>query len=371
VRHTPLPSVGFGSSGARVTLDLAPIADIPADQVDPVTWVPFKITRHDRIATAGSCFAQHIARRLRESGYTFYVTEPAHAISRPDDATEFNYGVFTARYGNIYTPRQLRQLFDRAYGRFRPSEDVWHGKDGQLIDPFRPQIQPGGFDTLAEYQADRARHLARVRMAFENLDVFVFTLGLTEAWRNRADGAVYPLCPGVAGGTFDPARYEFHNFGYDEIRDDLRGFIGDLRWVNPKARVVLTVSPVPLVATATCEHVLTATTYSKAALRVAAEEIVTQVPDVAYFPSYEIITGVASRGQYYAEDLRSIEEAGVSHVMRVFFQHYVHGPSPVHRLSPTVSLAPAAPAPPPADRHTAMMERLVKLNCDEVSLDIR
>ena len=33
--------------------------------------------------------------------------------------------------------------------------------------------------------------------AFRDLDVFVFTLGLTEAWVAKADGAVFPLAPGV------------------------------------------------------------------------------------------------------------------------------------------------------------------------------
>jgi hypothetical protein len=47
---------------------------------------------------------------------------------------------------------------------------------------------------------------------FETLDVLVFTFGLTESWRNRADGAIFPLAPGVAGGEFHGDRYEFVNF---------------------------------------------------------------------------------------------------------------------------------------------------------------
>jgi hypothetical protein len=47
---------------------------------------------------------------------------------------------------------------------------------------------------------------------FEKLDVFTFTLGLTEAWRNRNDGAVFPLPPGVSGGEMNDQRYEFINF---------------------------------------------------------------------------------------------------------------------------------------------------------------
>ena len=47
--------------------------------------------------------------------------------------------------------------------------------------------------------------------------------------------------------------------------------------MNPKARLVLTVSPVPLAATASGSHVLPATIYSKSVLRAAAQESVTAI----------------------------------------------------------------------------------------------
>ncbi len=324
-------------------------------QVEPTAHRPFQIGRADRVATGGSCFAQHIARHLQKSGYNYYVTEPAHPIVSPEIASEFNYGTFTARYGNIYTARQLTQLFARAYGTFTPDDDHWTDRHGAFVDPFRPQIQPGGYDTLAELHRDRAKHLGAVREAFENLDVFVFTLGLTEAWVSTTDGAVLPLCPGVAGGTYDPARYHFHNFTLAETHDDTLAFIDQLRSVNPRARVILTVSPVPLIATAGGQHVLVATTYSKSVLRVCCEQVAAARADVAYFPSYEIITASFSRGRYFAEDLRSVTEAGVSHVMRVFLGQYTSG----------VAVAPVAMT----DRHVQEMAELVAVNCDEEILE--
>lgn len=336
------------------------VARPAAEDVDPVGPLPFGLSREDAVMTAGSCFAQHIARYLRASGFNALLTEPPHPIVHPDDAAEWNYGTYTARYGNIYVPRQLVQLFQRAYGTFQPSEDVWPGEGDSLIDPFRPQIQPGGFASRAEYDADRAQHFAAVRRAFEGLDVLVFTLGLTESWVSRADGAVYPLCPGVAGGTFDPARHAFHNFTVDEIVADLREFLALLRGVNPGARVILTVSPVPLMATATDAHVLSATSYSKSVLRVACEMLATTEENLCYFPSYEVITGPQSRGRYFADDLRSIREEGVAQVMRLFFRHFA---------GQDLVVDTAAPAPAP-DAHTAKMQHLVQVNCDEEALDV-
>jgi len=296
------------------------MAAVPPDKVDPVSGFPFRIGAADQVVTAGSCFAQHIARALRQAGFSPLVTETAHPVLSAGVAETYGYGVYSARYGNIYTARQLRQLIQRAYGRFTPAEDVWV-QDGRWFDPFRPAIQPGGFATEAEYRASRAAHFAAVREALARLDVLVFTLGLTEAWESRLDGAVFPLCPGTVAGAFDPARHALRDFSVDEVVADLTAAITDLRAINPGARVILTVSPVPLAATAHDMHVLTATTHAKAVLRVAAG-IVSRMDRVAYFPSYEIVTGPHARG-YVEPDLRSVSAAGVDHVMRVFFRHCV------------------------------------------------
>lgn len=297
------------------------VAGVPFSQVDPVASFPWTIKSSDKVATAGSCFAQHIARHLKKNGFDYYVVENGHSIGDKEQKEKFNYGTFSARYGNIYTTRQLVQLFKRAYDGFVPSEGYWVNDEGRFVDPFRPNIEPRGFATPEELIADQRQHLRKVREMFETLDIFVFTLGLTEAWVSKADGAVFPVCPGVAGGVFDNDKFEFVNFGVNDVISDLDEFLHLLREVNPSARVIVTVSPVPLIATAENRHVLVSTTYSKSALRVACEEAANKYDFVEYFPSYEIITGAFNRGSYFADDLRSVTEDGVSHVMRLFLAH--------------------------------------------------
>lgn len=328
-------------------------------EIDPVVAFPFKISRQHKVVTAGSCFAQHISRYLKESGYCFLQTEQAHPVLSPEVAEKYSYGVFSARYGNIYTSRQLLQLMKRVYGEFDPADDIWRSGD-RFIDPFRPNIQPHGFATIEEFKADRTQHLAAVRRAFEDLDVFVFTLGLTECWASRLDGSVYPLCPGVAGGQFDPKEHEFLNLSVNDVVTDMTEFISRLSAINSRAKIILTVSPVPLIATAEDRHVLVATTYSKSVLRVAAETMSRQFENVAYFPSFEVITGQFNRGTYYADDLRSITEDGVRHVMSLFFRHACVDPAGLP-FEPTRSR--------PDDVTLREAERLVEVLCDEELID--
>lgn len=88
-------------------------------QIDPVTRSKI-IAPQDRVATMGSCFAQHLAKHISKSGLNYFVAEEAPNDMSEQMATDKNYGVFSARYGNIYTVRQAVQLFDRAFGKFRP-----------------------------------------------------------------------------------------------------------------------------------------------------------------------------------------------------------------------------------------------------------
>ncbi|MCF3945669.1 GSCFA domain-containing protein [Acidiphilium sp. AL] len=330
--------------------------------VDPVVRGKFKLGKNHKIATAGSCFAQHIARYLQIAGYNYFVVERPHPAFAGWFTDDYNYGTFSARFGNLYTSRQLLQLLERAYQLFCPFEDVWTNESGRFVDPFRPQIQPGGFSSIKELQLDRKQHFSAVRTMVEELDVFVFTLGLTEAWVGRDDGAVLPLCPGVAGGIFDGAKYEYRNFSVSDVTSDLRNAIDFIQDRNPRARFILTVSPVPLVATMEDRSVLVSTAYSKAVLRVAADVVANESDSIAYFPSFEIITGQHAGNTYFEPDLRSIRPDGVAHVMGLFAKHYLDdGENSDEKPDSAIDEQMA--------NHRQRMTDLAKLICEEESLN--
>lgn len=282
---------------------------------------PFRLGRQDRIATAGSCFAQHIGRHLRESGAGYMDMEPRPDFVPEADARRFGFDVYSCRYGNVYTTRQLLQLAQEALAGRKPADFLWQ-RDGRWFDALRPGVDPVGYDTPEQVSQLRERHLQAVARMFRQLDVFVFTLGLTEAWESTVDGTVYPTAAGTIVGSHDPAKYRFCNFRYPDIADDLRQFRALLRSVNPKARMILTVSPVPLNATASGEHVLVASSRSKAVLRAVAGDFVADEPDALYFPSYEIISSHPARGMFFEPDLRNVNDCGVRLVMRHFFRFF-------------------------------------------------
>lgn len=303
-----------------------------------------------KIATLGSCFAQHLSSYVAQSGLTYFVSEAAPSGLNDAEARVRGYGVFSARYGNVYSVRQALQLFQRAFGQFQPEDDVWE-RDGRFIDAFRPRIEPQGFDSAEAVRAEAVRHLACVERVFKEADWLIFTLGLTEHWRSTIDGAVYPLAPGVAGGKFDPARHAFANATVSECASDLAALIEGAAKINPKLKILLTVSPVALMATYEPRHVLASTVCSKSILRAAADETERRFKNVIYFPSYEIVTSPAAEGRYYADDLRQVNCLGVDHVMRVFAKHFI---------------APAADKKAPGQPY--ILPRSADVVCDEEEL---
>jgi len=333
------------------------VAERSIQDLDPHLPSTLLFTRETRIASAGSCFAQHISRALQSRGYNYFLTEQAPGFLTPEQKEQHSFGVFSARYGNIYTTMQLLQLVRRAFGDIEPVDQFWTDSKGRVFDLLRPRIAPQGFASMMEAIADAKQHLKAVRKLIETTDVFIFTLGLTECWVSKADNTVYPTCPGCgSAGEYDSSKYEFRNLSVAETMGYLGEAVDLMVAANPNIHIILTVSPVPLVATMEPRHVLQATTYSKSVLRVAAEEVVRRCSNVHYFASYEIITGARTAGAYIGKDGRTITPDGVARAMDVFFAHFTDEGS---NRSDQVASQPAAPQ---VTSHGSAEPRIV---CDE------
>jgi hypothetical protein len=286
------------------------VADVP----DRRTIVPqgpakFTLAREARVASAGSCFAARVGERLRAVGLNYLVVE---AGAEP----------LSARYGDIYTALQLAQLLDRALGRFEPVERAWLTPSGALIDPFRPRAAPDGYATLEALEADRRAHLDAVRRMFLDLDVFIFTLGLTEVWTDVRDGAAFPSCPGRGRGYFDPDRYAWRNLGVAETSEQLERFLATLHEINPAAKVLFTVSPVHNAATMQPTHVVRASLECKATLKIAAETVARRHAFADYYASYDLVMQNVGGEPFFAADGRHVTDATADVVTRGFITHY-------------------------------------------------
>ncbi len=248
-----------------------------------------------------------------------------------------------------------------------PAEPDWIDGAGRARDPFRPAIEPDGFADAAELARDRDGHLKQVATLLDNTDLFVFTLGLTEAWECVAHDVVLPTCPGTVGGTFDAASYRFKNFSFLETLTDMNRFIEIARARNPAMKFLFTVSPVPLTATASDQHVLVATMQSKSILRAVVAELYDSHDCVDYFPSYELVAAHPMRAMSYMPNLRNVASEGVARVMDVFFGS-IGGDEGADEAPGKTQCAAMTPRPAPgaAPKAAAQDDDLV---CEEALLE--
>jgi hypothetical protein len=268
-------------------------------------WVPESpFIRRDTCVTAfGSCFAQHITQYLQDKGYktgASFIDKEMLSDFHDSHVIEFGEGIV-----NTFA---ILQQFEFAYEGKQFAENLWFGSNGQL----------------AEYN-DRIRD-ATARL-FEQTEVFILTLGLSEVWYNKRSGEVFWRA--IPKEQFDPEIHGFKVSTCEENINNLEQLYALIRKHKPDAPIIFTLSPIPLVATFRPVSCLTASTVSKAILRTALDELIRnhqKDTHLHYWPSYEIVKEFFR--DPYVEDNRHVKPEVLETVMRKFEQHYLTDTNP-------------------------------------------
>jgi len=258
-----------------------------------------------KVATIGSCFAERVVEVLSGRGV---------------DATFHPAGL---QYNTASIAQEFAHLFGDSPYR---DDDVVRGADGRWEHVFRKELRGDSRDEVLE--AQRACD-EQARAAYRGADVIAITLGLTEVWERVADGLIaveLPPQPVHAAGD-----YRFRNLTTAENIDNL-GRIVDLLQAATTAKILLTVSPVPLHATFRDADVTVANCASKSRLRAAVDDFLLARPEVAYFHSYEIVTQHEGPGSFFLEDGRHVSPDGVAFIMNEFLRQYGDGPFAVDHI---------------------------------------
>jgi GSCFA family protein len=270
------------------------------------------ISKNTPIGSAGSCFATRIAHQLQLWNYNYIIEED----DLPDDIPVENlahttYRTSSARVGTLFNIPSMRQMVERAFGDWEP-EKIIIQKDGKILDPFRSVTS--NYLNVSEFLIDYKKHSLALKNALNKCDVFIFTLGLTEAWKYNHSNEYLSVSPWGVDSTL----LRKHNLNADENYEELERMFYVYKKNKPNIKFIISVSPVPLNKTFDDNsHVVVANSYSKSILRVAAQKFVDNHPDdVFYFPSYEVVTyGTKHPWEY---DMRHVSSDSVERVMKLF-----------------------------------------------------
>ncbi len=280
----------------------------------PLTFEPRGlITKDSKVLALGSCFALRVKEWLLAGGYAVLNEGDLPPITfrgRREFDPRIYYNTFCIRYE-----------VERVSGEFVQSEDdIWEPHQNALRvyqDPYRRML-------AAEERAVLRQRIRAVdeqmRLHIRTADCVIITLGLTEVFFQQHNGRAICAAPSYSGGGGQGC--EFRATEYGENYANIERAVQILHELNPRAQLILTVSPVPLAATwAGVDHAV-ANTESKSILRAVAGAIVRKYPQVHYFHSYELVMH-AAREDVFLEDARHVKPEYVAGIMRDFEAAFV------------------------------------------------
>lgn len=252
-------------------------------------WLPDapQIGRDTQVTAFGSCFAANISNWLSKRNYR---------VLTKDNSAKDAYVVSMGE--GMVNSFVIRQQFEWAWENADFQQDLWHGYDATSY----------GYDESIRLQTKKI---------FDETDVFVLTFGLSEVWYDEVTGSVFWRT--IPKEVYDPSRHKFRVSTAEENRDNIEAIYQLIRKHRPDAKIIMTLSPIPLIATFRDNSCLTSNSVSKAVLRVAIDEVVRKHKDegaLYYWPSYEIVTDVFHLP--YREDRRHIEPQVLSYIMTEF-----------------------------------------------------
>lgn len=261
------------------------------------------IGRQTKITSMGSCFARNIAIYLLSGQYNYLVTEnPFQEAS--------------AHWDQVFNTSCMRQIFEYTFNDDWHPLVRWWPKGEMVQDPFRRNILYNKETPEQCFELHRKKSYE----ALSEAEVIILTLGLIETWRDKRDKMTYYRVP--SPNNYDPNIHEFYVQNIQDCQNDLNEIHRLLNQYNPKAKIIVTVSPVPLFATFRMDvDAVTANTLSKSTLRVAAEYFSQSHENVYYFPSYEIVAHAIPSP--YEEDNRHVTEKTILKVMKVFESQFM------------------------------------------------
>ncbi len=289
-------------SGTRITFSREPL-----------------IRKQDRIMTIGSCFALEVKSALRETGFDVY---PKYADIEFDPATQHLAKLPAIDDINHYNTYSIRAEFERAFsGERYELVDFFRqpapyrrgiGKRGDIVwrDPYRRHA----YATNEVAILDLSKKIDEcVRAAIQQAEVYVITLGMTEAWRNDSTGRFINQAP-----TFDrhgkAEGFSFHSTSFAENYENVRTICVLLNEHFKSKKIIVTVSPVSFKRTFSGKDLIVANMESKSTLRAVAGAIEKEFENVTYWPSYEI----AMIGHLFDERGREVTHDGVKKIVEQF-----------------------------------------------------
>jgi len=270
----------------------------------------FTIANDAHVYTIGSCFAWEIQRALNERGFNvpdFYEDQRFSSVEGVKD------GAFFTRFNIGSMHNEIRNLVDENF----LGEKLLYGDDDKVLDVHFGTGRVQGLGTRGEKLEARSYFRGKARDHLNKCDLFIITLGLSEAFFDIEQGLYLNSAPPARFALQNPERFEARLIDYTESLKMLSEIRDMLKEIQPNIKMMVTVSPVALGNTFSGQDVVVANSQSKAILRAVAGTFTAEHDDAFYFPSYEAVQ-YSDPEFAYRWDKRHVKKDMVSKIIDLF-----------------------------------------------------
>jgi hypothetical protein len=271
----------------------------------------FSISATDSFFCIGSCFARNVEEYLIYAG--------RHVLSKRIICPVEEWPHRPNGLVNKFTTHSIVNELEWVANRPAIDESLFEeGRHGWIDLQLCPGVRPVTLERAIERRTYLGYdYFPRIKAA----DIVVLTLGLNEVWRDGLTGRYLNATPSLASVRREPQRYTLEISDAMANLEQLEKLHYLLDAFNPTARMIVTVSPVPLSETFSGKDAAVANIHSKATLRVAAEEFSRRHKNVDYFPSFDMIA-LSPRNSVYGRDCLHVSDRAVGVIIREFLRVY-------------------------------------------------
>ena len=248
----------------------------------------FKINHQHRLMTIGSCFSDEIGNRL----------------------VDLKFDGLINPFGVIFNAHSIQELIERSiHKRYYTLNDVH--QNGEQFFCFDVH---SSFNALSAEQVLEQinQTIDRVYQSILNLDVLMITLGTSWVYRWKETDHIVANCHKVEAKQFEKIL-----LSAEDNFKSLDLIVFDLLKINPKLKIITTVSPVRHTKDGMIEN-----NVSKARLIDALYQLDLKYEQVNYFPSYELVLDDLRDYRFYKDDLIHPSVQAVEYIWEKFSETY-------------------------------------------------
>lgn len=247
-----------------------------------------EIRHSERIMLWGSCFAENIGNLLLENKFRCQVNP----------------------FGVLYNPLSIARALKEVMRGKRYHETELFEAGGQ----WHSWMHHSTFSSVNALECVESinERLSEATRELPSTDWLVVTWGTAFAYYLREERCVVGNCHKQPEKLF-----ERNMLQVDEIVDVWQSLLVELKLINPKLKVLFTVSPIRHAKDGMHGNQL-----SKATLLLSIHELCKRCSDCFYFPSYEIVMDELRDYRFYADDMLHLSSKAVEYVWECFAECY-------------------------------------------------